>query len=150
MEHFSCPECGYENAKGSVSCKRCLLIFEKFAKKSMKVNSQVMGNKKLEDQWKNLLTDYENTERHEKFISDALTGKNLQFASQQYRKMLDLNANDEVAKKMIDKIIQVATLTYVPPFRKEPPQNTRWLTFSILAAIVLFVGGVIVLMIMRR
>lgn len=150
MEHFSCPECGYENPKGSVSCKRCLLIFEKYARKNMKVNSQVMGPMKLEEQWKELLTDYENKDKHEKFITDALTSKNLQYASQQYRKMLDLNATDEMAKKMIDKIIQVATLTYVPPFKKEPPQNTRWLTYSILAMIVIFVGGVLALMMMRR
>jgi hypothetical protein len=150
MEHFSCPECGYENSKGSVSCKRCLLIFEKYARKNMKVNSQVMGPMKLEEQWKELLTDYENKDKHEKFITDALTSKNLQYASQQYRKMLDLNATDEMAKKMIDKIIQVATLTYVPPFKKEPPQNTRWLTYSILAMIVIFVGGVLALMMMRK
>lgn len=118
MEHFSCPECGYENPKGSVSCKRCLLIFEKFAKKNMKVNSQVMGSRKLEDQWKELLSDYENKPNHEKFVTDALTSKNLQFASQQYRKMLDLNPNDEIAKKMIDKSRQGGTLTYVPAFRK--------------------------------
>lgn len=116
----------------------------------MKVNSQVMGPMKLEEQWKELLTDYENKDKHEKFITDALTSKNLQYASQQYRKMLDLNATDEMAKKMIDKIIQVATLTYVPPFKKEPPQNTRWLTYSILAMIVIFVGGVLALMMMRR
>lgn len=146
MELFSCPECGYENPKGSVSCKRCLLIFEKYAKKNLKGNAQVLGPRALEEQWKTLITDYENKELHEKFISDALASKNLQYASQQYKKMLDMNAGDEIAKKMIDKIIQVATLTFVPPTRKEPPKNTRWLTYSILAFIVIFVGVTMVMM----
>jgi len=63
--------------------------------------------------------------------------------------MLDMNEGDEIAKKMIDKIIQVATLTFVPPTRKEPPQNTRWLTYSILAFIVIFVGVTLVMMLKR-
>ena len=150
MEHFSCPECGYENPKGSVSCKRCLLIFEIYVKYHMRANSQVNGPRKLEEKWKELLTDYDNIEKHEAFISDALKDKNLQFVSQQYRKMLDMNAADEIAKKMIDKIIQLATLTYVPPLRKEPPKSTRWITVSILATIVIVVFTVAVFMMMKK
>lgn len=154
MELFSCPECGYENPKGSVSCKRCLLIFEKYAKKHAQKNAgagaQLPVSQKLEDQWKDVLTEYDNKDKHEKFISDSLSTKNLQFASQQYRKMLDLNPSDEMAKKMIEKIIQVATLTYVPPARTEPPKNSRWLTYSILTMIVVFVMGVIMIVMMRR
>ncbi|MES2769613.1 MAG: zinc ribbon domain-containing protein [Bdellovibrionota bacterium] len=150
MEHFSCPECGYENPKGSVSCKRCLLIFEKYEKKNMKVNSQVNGSKKLDEKWRELLTEYDNKDKHEAFIADALKEKNLQYASQQYRKMLDMNGADETAKRMIDKIIQIATLTYVPPFRKEPPKNTRWITLSILALIVIGVIAMTLMFMSRR
>ena len=131
MELFSCPECSYENLKGSVSCKRCLLIFEKYEKKNLKLNSQMATSKKLEDLWGDILSEYDNIEKHEKFISEALKEKKLPYASQQYRKMLDLNGVDEIATKMINKIINVATLTYVPPFRKDPPKSTRWITTSI-------------------
>ena len=116
----------------------------------MRVNAQVNGSRKLEDKWKELLTEYDNIEKHEAFISDALKDKNLQFVSQQYRKMLDMNAADEIAKKMIDKIIQLATLTYVPPIRKEPPKSTRWITVSILATIVIAVFTVAVFMMMKK
>lgn len=144
MEHFSCPKCAYENPKGSVSCKRCLLIFEKYERKNKEVGTQVSSTQQLEDQWKELLLDYENKEKHEKFITDALKEKKLPFASHQYKKMIDMNAADEISKKMIDKIIQIATLAYATPFRKEPPKDNRWvvkllifiLLFSVVAAIL--------------
>lgn len=150
MELFSCPECGYENQKGSVSCRRCLLIFEKYQRKNQKVNAQMMGSRRLEDQWRDVLSDYENMEKHEKLVSDALREKNLPFVSQQYRKMLDLNPTDEVAKKMIEKIINVTMMTYTPPIRKEPPQNTRWITMLILFGVLFLVAIVIFLGLMNR
>lgn len=137
MEHFSCPKCGYENLKGAASCRRCLLIFEKYEKKSREASGQVSSSQRLEDQWQELLMDYENKDRHEKFISDALKEKNLPYASHQYKKMVDLNSADEISRKMIDRIIQVATLTYTPPFRKEPPKDNRWLT-KFLIFVILF------------
>lgn len=150
MELFSCPECGYENPKGSVSCKRCLLIFEKYERKNQKVNAQMSGSRRLEDQWRDILNDYDNIEKHEKIISDALREKNLPYVSQQYRKMLELNAADEVAKKMIDKIINVTMMTYVPPVRKEPPANTRWLTVLILLVVMFLIAMVIFFGLMNK
>lgn len=150
MELFSCPECSYENLKGSVSCKRCLLIFEKYEKKNLKLSSQVATSKKLEDLWGDTLSEYENMEKHEKFISEALKEKKLPYASQQYRKMLDLNGVDEIATKMINKIINVATLTYVPPLRKDPPKSTRWITTTILIFIVTGVIAAVVFIFMRK
>lgn len=150
MELFFCPECRYENAKGSVSCKRCLLIFEKYEKKNAKLNSQVITSKKLEDIWTDIVTDYGNVEKHEKFISEALREKKLPYASQQYKKMLDMNKADDLATKMIEKIINVATLTYIPPVRNEPPRNTRWLTMSIMFFIVAGLIGAVVFITMRK
>jgi hypothetical protein len=142
MEGFySCPECGYENPQGSTTCKRCLLVFEKYERKNTKVHNVVNASANLENLWRDLLTDYENTEKHEKFITQALADKNLAFASQQYRKMLELNNLDEISKKMIDKIIQVATLTYMPPPRehKQVETNHRGLkVFLFLIFIALF------------
>jgi hypothetical protein len=150
MEHFSCPECRYENLKGSVSCKRCLLIFEKYEKKNLKLGSQVATSKKLEDLWNEVLGAYDNPEKHEKFISESLKEKKLPYASQQYKKILDTNGADEIASKMINKIINVATLTYVPPFRKDPPKSTRWITTSILLFIVTGVVAIAVFIYMRK
>lgn len=150
MEHFSCPKCGYENLKGSVSCKRCLLIFEKYEKKNRDVGTQVGGSKRLEEQWEELLLDYENNEKHEKFIADALKENNLPFASHQYKKMSDLNGADEIAKKMIERIIQVATLAYTPPFRKEPPKDNRWLTKFLIFVILFGVAAAVLIAFMKR
>ena len=148
MEQFSCPKCSYENPKGSVSCKRCLLIFAKYEKKVAQMNSigsaQVLTPQKLEDQWKEILADYDNLSKHEAFVAESLKAKQLPYASQQYKKMVDLNGADIVAKKMIDKIIQVATLTYVPPFRKEPPKSTRWITVTIFFVVLFGLGVAIV------
>ncbi len=145
MELFSCPECGYENQKGTPSCERCLLVFAKYErKKSQGVGVQVQSSQRLESQWQGILTDYENLALHEKFISDAAAEKSLPFASKQYKNMLDINPADEMAKKMIDKIIQVATITYTPPFRKPPPKSSRAVTFAVLFVILVAITVLII------
>lgn len=151
MELFSCPECGYENQKGSRACERCLLVFEKYErKKTQSEGIQVRSSQKLEAQWQAILTDYENYALHEKFVSDAASEKSLPYASKQYKNMLDINAADEMAKKMIDKIIQVATVTYVPPFRKPPPKSSRAITFVILFIILVAVVVLLVQAFMNK
>jgi hypothetical protein len=141
---FSCPECGFENAQGATSCKRCLLVFEKYERKNTRVHQIVNASTKLEAAWRDVLVDYGAIDKHEKFINTALAEKNLPFASQQYRKMLELNPIDDISPKMIDKIIQVATYTYLPPIRQAPPKPSSHLGVKIFIFAVLFMLAVIV------
>lgn len=147
MELFSCPECGYENPKGSRACERCLLVFEKYERKKTQSdgNAQVRGSQNLETQWQAILADYGNLGLHEKFVADASQEKSLPFASKQYKKMVDINPADEMAKKMIDKIIQIATLTFVPPFRKPPPKSSRAVTYVVTFIVLVAIVALLIL-----
>jgi hypothetical protein len=147
---FSCPECGFENPQGSATCKRCLLVFEKYERKANKVHHIVNASNKLENAWRDLLVDYSAVDKHEKFINQAIAEKNLPFASQQYRKMIELNPADDISPKMIEKIIQVATYTYLPPVRQAPPPKSSHLGVKLFIFAMLFMLAVIVGQLMFR
>ncbi len=136
---FSCPKCKFNNEKGSISCASCGVIFEKLEKRGKPTPADIGATDDLRLQWEKVLTHYQSVEEHERFLRECLAVKQLPFASQQYRRMIDLNASDPIALKMRDKIIEMATLTYIPPRRPEPMPAKS--SISMLIAIGgLFVG----------
>lgn len=102
---------------------------------TLEPNTQV-----LKASWDNLLANYEKMELHEKFVSDCLAAKQLTYASAQYRKMLEANPNDSTALKMRDKIIGLATVTFIPPKRAEKPPER--MNFLFLFAFIALAAGV--------
>lgn len=144
---FSCPVCSYQNPKGNLSCSQCLLVFAKHEQKEMGIKQSVTGSSYLREMWDHVIADYGNRDFHEKFIQTALAEKNLPYASQQYRKMIEANPADDIALKMRDRIIQLVTVTYVPPARPAVADNKRWglkifvfVVFVILLSLVLQVA----------
>ncbi len=69
------------------------------------------------------MSDYNNIVLHESFLKLALNQKNLPFASQQYRQILEVTPGDEVANQMRNKIINLATFAFVPPKRTTEPRK---------------------------
>ncbi len=144
---FSCPKCSYQNPKGSASCVQCLVVFEKVEQKNLGIQNVVSASTYLQQLWEHVISDYGNKEFHEKFIQTALAEKNLPFASQQYRRMIEINSADDIALKMRDRIIQLVTVAYVPPARPPLSENKRWgvkifvfIIFVILLVLVLQVA----------
>lgn len=144
---FSCPMCSYQNPKGSSSCAKCLVVFEKVEQKNLGIQNKVSASSYLQELWEHVISDYGNKEFHEKFVQTALAEKNLPFASQQYRKMIEINVADDIAIKMRDRIIQLVTVTYVPHARPPLAENKRWgvkifvfIIFVILLVLVLQVA----------
>jgi hypothetical protein len=144
MNDIQCPECGWVGPRDSSQCPQCLLIFEKHNRKVQLEQNQVRASLKLDQSWSDIILDYSNINKHEDFVNMAITEKNLPFASQQYRKMLELNPMDEVAIKMRDKIIQVATLTFTLPQRGQVKQSSKLFRNIFIAFITVIV--VVVLM----
>lgn len=139
-----CPKCKAENPGDSVSCRVCGIIFEKFGRKrdsGEKAGSPAAPPISLKAGWDNVLANYEKPEVHEKFISDCLGQKQLTYVSAQYRKMLEANPNDTIALKMRDKIIGLATLTFIPP-RREDKASER-IAFPMMVAMLSGMIGVI-------
>jgi transcription elongation factor Elf1 len=142
IDGFHCPNCGKKNSNGSTECLYCGVVFKKHEDKETGPKSKVSGNKLLEQSWQAVLDEYANEKRHESFIQLCLQENNLPFASQQYRLILEGNANDETAIKMRDKIINIATLTYVPPKRELPDKRRR---FGI-SGIIMLVGFICIVL----
>lgn len=133
---FLCPKCQYENPKGSESCERCLLVFKKHEALESQGQDAVEGSSFLKELWGYVLEDYGNREFHEKFVQTALSEKKLPYASQQYRRMIEINPADDIAIKMRDRVIQLATITYMSLERPKAKKNSRWLTKVFLFVMV--------------
>lgn len=176
---FFCPQCQHPNQKGVLECQKCGLIFAKMKKKeeaaaasspSMTVvsgghsgpaasstppntkgkNIQIVGNEGLRIAWEKVISDYDNIPTHETFINRCYSEKNLPFASQQYRFVLEANPQDAIALKMREKLINLTTLTYVPPKREEEESGGRWGLTGILGVVgILMIGTGVVFSEMR-
>jgi hypothetical protein len=92
--------------------------------------------------WKDILENYEDQQLHDAFIQTALQYKKLNFASQQYRKMMEINPLDDTAKEMQNKIIQIASFQMMSQksdrkFQKPP----KWNSAGIAGGSLLFFIG---------
>lgn len=134
---FACTKCGAKNPKGSDECVRCGLVFEKHRKQMHGPKEMISSTPELKSLWERVLSDYSNETLHETFINLALGQNNLPFASQQYRQILEASPSEEMALKMREKIINVATLTYVPP-KREFAAKKRFPLTTIIIAVGLF------------
>ena len=137
---FACPKCDHRNSLGANECKACGLVFDKARAAFFKPKEEVVASKELLGMWARVLEGWAIQSVHETFVQFALGQSNLPFASQQYRRILDANPADEIAQKMRDKIIQLATMTSVPQKRDPPTRRRFTLPFVVLAVGVVFVG----------
>jgi len=91
--------------------------------------------------WEAVKTHYDDEKRHERFIQLCLSRNNLPFASSQYRTILLANPTEEIANRMQNRIVELATMTYIATqsnLRK--PLNKSWR----MSGFVLFIGLVLV------
>ena len=90
-------------------------------------------------------TNYGDERRHESFIQLCLSRENLPFASTQYRTILMANPTEDIAKRMQDRIVGLATSTYVVQASmhdKAPPRFRKLSLFAIVAAVVFIITGI--------
>lgn len=143
-EKFPCPKCKFQNKKGSAICQSCGIVFEKFEKRQKGVQPDMLSSEEMRVHWEQVLTDYSNESKHEKFLKLCLAKNQLPYASQQYRIMIDTNTADNIAIKMRDKIIEMATLTYMPPKRNIPEKKGNGAIIIVAAGVILTLVGFMV------
>jgi hypothetical protein len=105
--------------KGATECSTCGRVFEKAKKISVEIRKDFQSSDQLRVAWETVMEDFSNELKHEAFIQMALAEKALPFASQQYRQILVANPNEPTALKMRERIINLTTMTYVPPRRQK-------------------------------
>jgi hypothetical protein len=116
-----CVHCGESVARDSRECPKCGVIFDRLKKPKeapapvIKVQSSPVKNQtfELNNAWSSVKANYDSESAHEFFIQSCLGQENLAFAGQQYRSVLDLNPTDAMAIKMQNRIVNLATLSYL-------------------------------------
>jgi len=108
-----CFNCGEKVDAKYIECTKCGVLFDKVRKiKSPEPVMQAAGPEIIAA-WEAVKTNYADEKRHESFIQLSLSRDSLPFASSQYRAILLVNPNDEIAKRMQNRIIDLATTTYI-------------------------------------
>ncbi len=100
-------------------------------------------NPALEEEWENVLSDYENQGAHGRFISACEKTGLLQFAAKKYARILSVTPNEEIAKTMRARVIALVSYCSETRGRAEPAWSYR---VPALNNFVLFGGGVLVVM----
>ncbi len=136
-----CSSCGAVKRPEFSECPSCGALYDKMIDRQQISESQLPVDLVLKQEWRKVLDHYDSVQEHESFIQKALARKNLAFASQMYRNMLEANPQDARAKAMQEKIIKVATVAFGPikrDFDTPKPKKFTW--------ILLFVGLVFAVM----
>ena len=142
-EHkIPCIKCGALNMDAAKECSKCGVIFEKFREQ---VDDPLLmkAPQKLREFWFMLKQHYEDEDLHEEFLRQCRKAGQLEFASSRYRKVLDVQPNEEIAKKFKNKIIALTNIAMDPVELKTEKKKFRVPFVSLamlLSAVVLFMG----------
>jgi hypothetical protein len=109
----SCPRCQTKSPDEFKECPRCGVIFEKLVKLKPEIPEVRAGGPEIVVRWEQVKKNYSNLFEHEEFIQICLSKNNLHYASSQYRSVLSGNPNEEIARKMQARILELATGAYL-------------------------------------
>ena len=108
-----CPRCGVSVETRFNECPKCGVLFDR-AKKTKTIDPVAKGaTPELSAAWEAVKENYGDEPRHESFIQLCMTKENLAYASSQYRAVLDANPSEELANRMQNRIIELATFSYI-------------------------------------
>jgi hypothetical protein len=109
----ACARCGEKVDVKLVECPKCGVLFDKI--KKLRAGDPVVkaATPELLAAWEAVRANYVDEPRHESFIQLCLSRDNLAFASQQYRQILDANPSEQLANRMQNRIIELATFSYL-------------------------------------
>ncbi len=142
---MKCPKCGTRNAISAAECKACGIVFakakslfrhEKPDNEGITGEISLAGRRELADLWENVMANYEDQERHDRFICACYEAGCLPYASHKYARILSASPNEEIAKAMRKKIVALASHKFEPRGEKTglkipmPGLNTLVLLFG--------------------
>lgn len=141
-----CVRCGNKVDAKYSECPKCGIIFDR-AKKEKKLDPIARGSTpELSASWDAVKANYGDEARHESFIQLCLSRENLAYASTQYRAVLDANPSEDIANRMQNRIIELATFSYITA-QTEEKKPSRWAgiaKFMILISGLIIVSGILI------
>lgn len=115
---MKCPKCGTRNAISAAECKTCGIVFakakslfrqEKPENEGITGEISLAGRRELAELWENVMANYEDQERHDRFVRACYEAHCLPYASHKYSRILSASPNEEIAKAMRKRIIALAS-----------------------------------------
>jgi hypothetical protein len=133
----ACPKCGRRVAGPQAeSCPRCGLTF------SLWSAEQASGVARLDERgealWAAAVASWSTPERHDELLRHCSVTGLLAAAGRRYRERLDQDAGDAVAARMQERVLAMATASFVRPAAAVPVTRHNW--FWVLMAVCGLVG----------
>lgn len=99
----SCPKCNTLNAKGSLECGRCGVIFSKL--ENLPMDSKLGAIPSLVKAWQDLMSDYDNLTKHMAFVHRCEDLQALPYALKKYRDLKEVQPQDTIADEMLHRVL---------------------------------------------
>lgn len=120
-----CPRCAAESPETSKECLACGVIFEKL--EGLPQDRSLKAQPSLVRRWKELLADYTNETLHQDFLNACREQDALEYARVQYKDLKRLQGRDEIAEKMLTRIIAISEVVQgAAPAAPAPVPLSRW------------------------
>lgn len=121
-ESVPCKSCGALNPPALKECSVCSVVFSKIQAFSWEEKKQG-ARPSLQKMWEDLVGDFDNSSRHEDFVSECERGGALAFALQRYRDFREAQPQDILAQRMYQKIF-IRNLRHSLPMQRL--ENLFW------------------------
>jgi uncharacterized Zn finger protein (UPF0148 family) len=121
----SCPKCGHHRRGGESACPRCGLTFALWTAEKA---AEVVGlDAKAEALWTELDGSWDDDTKHDAFLKYCSVAGLLAPAGRCYRDRLARHPGDPTARRMQERIVTMATLSFTrPAARPLPVTRSTW------------------------
>jgi Zn finger protein HypA/HybF involved in hydrogenase expression len=113
-DRVTCPKCKRENPRGAKDCPGCGVVFAKYrgevAEERMASDAQLAERPELISLWnETVVSDYNNTAVHERFIEACRAANSLAFAAYKYKRVLEAAPEEEIARAMQKRVVALVS-----------------------------------------
>ena len=131
-----CPKCGRNREDETTnSCARCGLVFAFWTPD--KAADVVKLDEKAEALWTQARRSWKDESKHDAFLKYCSMAGLLAPAGRCYRLRLDKTPDDEIAIKMQERIVAMATLSFARPSAPpRPVTRTQWFWMILVIGVI--------------
>jgi hypothetical protein len=142
----ACPKCQRRRDDETTNaCSRCGLVFSYWNPE--KAAQVVKLDEKAEALWTQVRRSWRDESKHDAFLKYCSLAGQLAAAGRCYRLRLDKTGDDEMAMKMQERIVAMATLSMArPTMAAKPVTRTQWFWMILVIGVI---AGVIASFVLR-